>query len=103
MTNNTKASYYALATALLWSTIATAFKTALQHLDPPQLVFWSVTTSTILLTIIVLIQGKAGQLVSQFRQTPKLFLLLGLLNPFLYHVCPVLVPMICCQPNRHRH
>lgn len=86
MTNNTKACCYALATALMWSTIATAFKTALQHLDPPQLVFWSVITSTVLLSIIVVIQGKAGLIASQFRQSPKLFLFLGLLNPFLYHV-----------------
>ncbi len=86
MTNNTKACCYALATALMWSTIATAFKTALQHLDPPQLVFWSVITSTVLLSIIVVIRGKAGLIASQFRQSPKLFLLLGLLNPFLYHV-----------------
>ena len=86
MTNNTKACCYALATALLWSTIATAFKTALQHLDPTQLVFWSVATSTVLLTMIVMMQGKAGLIASQFCQTPKLFLLLGFLNPFLYHV-----------------
>lgn len=86
MTNNTKACCYALATALMWSTIATAFKIALQHLDPPQLVFWSVITSTALLSIIVVIRGKAGLIASQFRQSPKLFLFLGLLNPFLYHV-----------------
>ena len=86
MTNNTKACCYALATALLWSTIATAFKTALQHLDPTQLVFWSVATSTVLLTMIVTMQGKASLIASQFCQTPTLFLLLGFLNPFLYHV-----------------
>ena len=86
MTDNSRACFYALATALLWSTIATAFKIALQHLDPWQLVFWSVATSTILLTIIVMIQGKAGLIVSQFKQSPGLFIVLGLLNPFLYHV-----------------
>lgn len=86
MTDNRKACFYALATALLWSTIATAFKIALQHLDPWQLVFWSVATSTILLSIIVIIQGKAGLIASQFKLSPGLFLLLGLLNPFLYHV-----------------
>ena len=86
MTDNRKASLYALATALLWSTIATAFKIALQDLDPWQLVFWSVITSTVLLTVIVFLQGKAGLLVSQFKSAPGLFLFLGLLNPFLYHV-----------------
>ncbi|WP_257295988.1 DMT family transporter [Endozoicomonas sp. YOMI1] len=86
MTDNSKACFYALATALLWSTIATAFKIALKYLDPWQLVFWSVATSIIVLTIIVMIQGKADLIVSQFKQSPKLFLALGLLNPFLYHV-----------------
>ncbi|KEI71180.1 DMT family transporter [Endozoicomonas elysicola] len=86
MTDNSKACFYALATALLWSTIATAFKIALKHLDPWQLVFWSVATSTILLSIIVIIQGKTGLIASQFKRSPGLFLLLGLLNPFLYHV-----------------
>ncbi len=86
MTDNSKACFYALATALLWSTIATAFKIALKHLDPWQLVFWSVATSTILLSIIVIIQGKAELIASQFKRSPGLFLLLGLLNPFLYHV-----------------
>ncbi|MGI2025875.1 DMT family transporter [Endozoicomonas acroporae] len=86
MTDNSKACFYALATALLWSTIATAFKIALKYLDPWQLVFWSVATSTTLLTIIVMIQGKAGLVVSQFQQSSGLFLALGLLNPFLYHV-----------------
>ncbi|MFK0571696.1 DMT family transporter [Endozoicomonas sp.] len=86
MTDNRKACLYALATALLWSTIATAFKIALKHLDPWQLVFWSVATSTILLTIIVIIQGKTGLILSQFKPSYALFLFLGLLNPFLYHV-----------------
>ncbi len=86
MIDNRKASFYALATALLWSTIATAFKIALQDLDPWQLVFWSVITSTVLLSIIVVLQGKAGLVRFQFQTTPGLFLFLGLLNPFLYHV-----------------
>ncbi|WP_257265152.1 DMT family transporter [Endozoicomonas sp. ONNA2] len=86
MTDHSKACFYALATALLWSTIATAFKIALEYLDPWQLVFWSVVTSTTLLTFIAIIQGKSSLIVAQFKQSPGLFLALGLLNPFLYHV-----------------
>ena len=85
MINSSKANIYTLATALLWSTIATAFKIALKYLDPWQLVFWSVTISTLLLIIIVMIRGNAGLIVPQFKQSPGLFLVLGLLNPFLYH------------------
>ena len=86
MTDNQKASLYALATALLWSTIATAFKIALNYLDPWQLVFWSVATSTTFLGCLVVSRGNVRLLLSQFEQSPWLFLLLGLLNPFLYHV-----------------
>lgn len=86
MTSNSKACLYALATALLWSTIATAFKIALNHLDPWQLVFWSVLTSTILMGGIVIGQGKTRLIRKQALQSPGLYILLGLLNPFLYHL-----------------
>lgn len=86
MTSQSKACLYALATALLWSTIATAFKLTLQYIDPWQLVFWSVLTSTLLLGGLVIIQGKTPLLIKQARQSFGLYLLLGILNPFLYHV-----------------
>ncbi|AMO57241.1 DMT family transporter [Endozoicomonas montiporae] len=86
MTSQSKACSYALATALLWSTIATAFKLTLDYLDPWQLVFWSVLTSTLLLGSIVLLQGKGKLLVRQARESFWLYAALGVLNPFLYHI-----------------
>ncbi len=86
MTSQNKACLYALATALLWSTIATAFKIALVHLDPWQLVFWSVSTSTILLGTLVVLQGKIPLVIKQIKQSFWLFVFLGFLNPFLYHL-----------------
>lgn len=86
MTSQSKACSYALATALLWSTIATAFKLTLEHLDAWQLVFWSVLTSTLLLSGIVLMQNKGHLLFQQARESFWLYAFLGILNPFLYHV-----------------
>ena len=86
MTSQTKACMYALATALLWSTIATAFKLTLEHMDPWQLVFWSVLTSTLLLSGIVLKQNKGQLLVQQARDSFCLYAFMGILNPFLYHI-----------------
>ncbi|WP_062267892.1 DMT family transporter [Endozoicomonas arenosclerae] len=86
MSSQTKACLYALATALLWSTIATAFKLTLEHLDPWQMLFWSVLTSTLLLTGFVFAQGRGHLLVQQAKKYFLLYLLLGFLNPFLYHI-----------------
>ena len=86
MTVQSKACSYALITALLWSTIATAFKLTLQYLDPWQLVFWSVLTSTLFLGSLVVYQKKVSLLVSQIRESFWLYAFLGFLNPFLYHV-----------------
>ncbi|MGI9273897.1 MAG: DMT family transporter [Endozoicomonas sp.] len=86
MTSHKQACLYAVATALLWSTIATAFKLTLQYLDPWQLVFWSVLTATGFLSCIVIARGKAPLLRKQARESFWLYIFLGILNPFLYHV-----------------
>lgn len=86
MSSQTKACLYALATALMWSTVATAFKLTLNYLDPWQMVFWSVLTSTLLLGGFVLVQGKWSLLIQQARNHFRLYILLGFLNPFLYHI-----------------
>ncbi|WP_448216453.1 DMT family transporter [Endozoicomonas sp. 2B-B] len=86
MSSQTKACLYALATALMWSTVATAFKLTLDHLDPWQMVFWSVLTSTLLLGGFVIARGKWPQLIQQGREHFGLYILLGFLNPFLYHI-----------------
>ncbi|OED47258.1 hypothetical protein ACH42_03125 [Endozoicomonas sp. (ex Bugula neritina AB1)] len=86
MKSNSKACLYALATALLWSTVATAFKIALTYLDPWQLVFWSVITSIPLLGGIILLQGNEHLIKIQIKQSFWLYVSLGILNPFLYHV-----------------
>lgn len=81
-----KACIYALITALMWSTIATAFKIALVDLDPWQLLFWSVITSTLFLLGLTAYQKKIPLIAKQFKQSPLFFIGLGVLNPFLYHL-----------------
>ncbi|MRI34690.1 EamA family transporter [Endozoicomonas sp. OPT23] len=86
MTTETRACLYALATALLWSTIATAFKLTLTYIDPWQMVFWPVVTSILFLSAAVLIQRKGCLVVRQAKESWKTYLVLGLFNPFLYHL-----------------
>ncbi len=85
MNNQTKAYIYGLTTVLLWSTVATAFKIALRHMSPEQLLFYANITSVFLLFGIILWQKKVGQLKSIKLIDLKLPLILGFLNPFLYY------------------
>lgn len=85
-----KTSYLALAyglgAVLLWSTVATAFKIALSFFSPLQLVFVATIASSLVLLLILGLQGKLALIPTQFRQSPLLYLQTGLLNPFLYYL-----------------
>ena len=84
---NQKLSYiHALTAVFLWSTVASVFKISLQTLSVPQLVFYAVLTSTIVLFIIVLIKNLSKEVIQHFKDNYKLILLLGVLNPFLEYI-----------------
>lgn len=86
MTSQSKAYLHALAAVLLWSTVASAFKLSLRHLDPIQLLFWSSLASTLVLGGILAGQGR---LRASLRLTPREALLslgMGLINPFVYYL-----------------
>ena len=86
MTNQSKAYIFGLATVLLWSTVASAFKLSLRHLTPEELVLYSSVFSTFILGVAVLATGRTKEL---FRCTSREWLhsfSLGLLNPFLYYL-----------------
>ena len=85
MRDQNKAYLYAIATVLLWSTVASAFKISLRYLDPLQLLFYSVLVSTCTLAIIVVIQGKQSLVFSYSKHQYWKSLLLGLLNPCVYY------------------
>jgi drug/metabolite transporter (DMT)-like permease len=76
----------ALAAVLLWSTVASAFKLALRHMAPAQLLLGSAVVSTVVLAIVVTARGQwrpLGQLPArQWWRSAGL----GLLNPCLYYL-----------------
>ena len=86
MEKQKQAYLYAITAVLFWSTVASAFKVSLRHLDFLQLLFFSSIASVVILFLILLIQNK----LSLFREySGKDYLrsaMLGFLNPFLYYV-----------------
>ncbi len=86
MLRQTQAALLTLLVVLFWSTAATAFKIGLRLVTPYILLLYSVAISTLVLLLILILQGKLAAL----RRTPAPVLrraaLLGILNPWLYYV-----------------
>lgn len=81
-----KAYLYGIATVLLWSTVASAFKLSLRYLDYAQLLLYASAVSTVALGCAVLVQGKVGHLWCEARRAWRRALLLGLCNPLAYYL-----------------
>lgn len=86
MTENRKSILYTFMTILFWSTSATAFKIALEHTSPYNLLFYSSLFSTIIILLILLVQRKAHLIRVLKLRDFRTFALLGLLNPFGFYV-----------------
>ena len=89
MDNQRKAILFGLLAVLSWSTVATAFKLALQRMDHFQLLFLAVVFSLLSLGIVLIFQGRSGLLL---KAGPRQWLIcagLGLLNPFFLLSGPV--------------
>lgn len=85
--NTQRTAYaYGLATVLLWSTVASAFKISLRHLDSVQLLCISTLVSTATLLLILALQGKLSALRGLNRKDIVRSALLGLLNPLFYYL-----------------
>lgn len=85
MSNQKKAYLFAVLAVICWSTVATAFKIALQNCDFLQLLFFSSLVSSIVLFVILVFQRKLF-LINNIRSSSLLqSVLLGFLNPFLYY------------------
>ncbi len=76
----------ALASVLIWSTVATAFKLSLRYLPPPHLLLYASVVSTLILGGILLFQGKLATLRATPLRELRFSLLLGGLNPCLYYL-----------------
>ncbi|WP_412970791.1 DMT family transporter [Glaciecola sp. MF2-115] len=77
--------FWASLAVLLWSTVATAFKIALDYLSPMELVVYATTCSAIALVITCFVQNKASQCPKEFIKRPVYYLLSALLNPISYY------------------
>jgi len=86
MHNRKKAILYGLATVMLWSTVASAFKLSLRYLDPIQLLFYGSIFSTLVLGAILAAQGKMHLLFACSGRQILRSVILGLLNPLLYYL-----------------
>lgn len=86
MVDQKRAYLFGLVTVLLWSTVATAFKLALAHLTPVQLLFWAALVSTLALGAILTAQGRLSLVFASNRRDLLRSCWLGALNPFLYYL-----------------
>lgn len=91
-----------LLTVLFWSTSATAFKITLQHLDVLQLLFYAVSTATVILGGYLTVAGRFSDVFTLQPKEYLFYLILGVLNPFIYYWMAVkaydLLPAQVVQP-----
>jgi drug/metabolite transporter (DMT)-like permease len=82
----TQAYFYALLAVLLWSTVATAFKLALENMSYSQLLFYSVLTALIVIFALLVANGELAKLKEQNAKDLTKSALSGALNPFFYYL-----------------
>jgi len=86
MDNQKKTYCYGTAAVLFWSTVASAFKVSLRHIDVLPLLLYASVSSTIILFSLLLYHKKLNLLKTPPKKTYLHSALLGLLNPFLYYL-----------------
>ncbi len=102
MTNQGRAYLYAGIAIFFWSTVASAFKIALRHLDFYQLLFIASWTSFFILLVTAVFQGKARDILNTPPGGYLRSAFYGFLNPFLYYIilfkAYTLLPAQVAQP-----
>jgi drug/metabolite transporter (DMT)-like permease len=86
MSNENKALVSAAAAVLSWSTVATAFKIALEHLTHFELLLISSCTSLLIFALLITIRHRWTEAMNLLHRRWKYFALLGLLNPVAYYL-----------------
>ena len=86
MKQQSRAYLYGLAAVALWSTVASAFKITLRHLDPLELLLWSDLFAVFFLAVILLAGRRFPEVVRCSARQLRRSFVLGLLNPFLYYL-----------------
>ncbi|MGS2720526.1 DMT family transporter [Paraglaciecola aestuariivivens] len=77
--------FWAMLAVLFWSTVATAFKIALDYLSPLELVMYATTSSAFALLVTCIIQKKVSHCPKELAKRPLYYLLSALLNPISYY------------------
>ena len=85
MDRQRKAYLYALSAVLLWSTVASAFKISLRHVDVLSLLFLASVVSSVVLFAFLVFQKKVYLLGTYSARDYLRSAFLGFLNPFLYY------------------
>jgi len=85
MTNQKQAMLFGLATVVLWSTVATAFKLSLRELTPLQLLMVACLASVVVMALILTAQGRWHLVFSLTRWQYLQSMGMGLINPCLYY------------------
>jgi drug/metabolite transporter (DMT)-like permease len=81
-----KATLFGLSAVFFWSTVATAFKLALRHVDHYQLLFLANVFSLVSLGLVLVVQKKGHLLLCATGRQLRLSFGLGLINPFIYYL-----------------
>ena len=102
MQQNRESFIYAGLAIFFWSTIPTAFKTALAEAPALTILTIASVVSAAVLFIIIVITGKLPQLMATTRRDIIASALLGMLNPFIYYLILLrayyLLPAQVAQP-----
>ncbi|WP_323751515.1 DMT family transporter [Marinobacter sp.] len=85
MKNQKQAMLYGLATVLLWSTVATAFKLALADLAPVQMLLVACAASIFVMAAALVIMGRWQQVFQLSKSQYLQSIGMGLINPCLYY------------------
>ncbi|QBM16200.1 hypothetical protein MARI_02800 [Marinobacter sp. JH2] len=85
MKNQKQAMLYGLATVLLWSTVATAFKLALADLAPVQMLLVACSASIVVMAVALVIMGRWQQIFQLNKTQYVQSIGMGLINPCLYY------------------
>lgn len=86
MKNNRKSVIFALLAVLLWSTVGTAFKITLAHLNYASLLLWSSLVSVVFLAILLVYNKQYQEVLKTPLKSLRYSALLGFLNPFAYYL-----------------
>lgn len=78
--------FFAMASVILWSTAASAFKITLKYLDVISLVLFSSVISLIVIFCIIIFEKKLYLLTEYTLEDYLYSAVLGSLNPFLYYL-----------------